>query len=170
MSKQRLITEEREHNKLILTLGQARLHRLANSINLVRTRLINIFSMNLVVLGVIVSIYFTTWVDSDFKYLLIAPIGLSIISILICLIGLKKEVSSWNIISSDKEYFKKYQQMSERELHEDFLKNLQKGLNENSTTYKKIGRFYELGISFFISSVILFIIIALIYSYDKFVR
>lgn len=154
-----LTNEEREHHKLLLTLGQQRLHRLADSIPNLKSRFLTLISVSLVLLTIISYSYVIISETSNFKIYLWIPIISTILSIIMFSIGFFKPSHSTLIISLTNKEFEKYKVCSEGELYKIFIDNLKEGLEETKEEIDRLTPYFNLGFGLFILSAIILIMI-----------
>jgi hypothetical protein len=154
-----LTDEEREHHKLLLTLGQQRLHRLADSIPNLKSRFLTLISISLVLLTIISSSNIIIFENSSLKIYLWLPILFAILSIMVCSIGFFKPSHSTLIIDLTNKEFEKYKACSEGELYKTFIDNLKDGLTKTNEEISDLTPYFNWGFGLFVLSVIALILI-----------
>lgn len=160
MNKEQLTDEERKHHKLLLSTGEGTYSRLMTNIINAKTRLVNIVTMDLVILSIILSVCLYLF-NNGWKYyeicLVASSIGLLILSLFFSLMGLIRKTRSWEIISTNEEDFEEYMELDEKGLFKDFLENLKKGLSKDKKAYQDIVTLFDYALGSFVIAVIIFI-------------
>ncbi len=152
----------RKHHQLLLFIGERTYNRLMMNLINAKTRLMNMISINLIVLSLLSSIsIYILQLEVKPKYYEIfigASIALLIISFIISVYGFKQKIEGWEIVSMDEKDFKKYMKYSEKELINDFLHNLKKGFKNNRENYKKMVRWFDYSLYFFFFAIFMVVI------------
>jgi len=162
-----LTDKEKKHHELLLFMGERTYNRLMMNLINAKTRLVNMVSINLIVLSLLssISLYIFSLGDENkfiyYRFFLGVPIGILIFSFLISVYGLIYRIEGWEIVSFGERDFEDYMKMSEEKLYDDFLINLKKGLEINSGEYKKLVKIFDISLILFSLSVIMIVIYVL---------
>lgn len=165
--KNQLTDEERNHHRLLVSVGMERNNKLMAKISDLKERFLTIIMADFAIISIVspICIYLFSegWSPSFIECLfliisfLIFPFGLLIWSIWVSAKAWKKRTFFWDIMAYDEKSFEKYMLLSEDELFDDFLTHLKKYLVKNTKIYEKLASEFNVGLNFLLYSIPLFI-------------